>query len=498
MISNYFKEVFQYSISDFKSHIEDIDNERIIFSGRYGSGKTTFLNDYFNQIDAKEEYDVYKLYPVNYSIASNEDIFSYIKYDLIFELLKSGVEVQKMDFAFLQALPWFVLKNPVKVLAGIIKMIPKVGKEINEYYTGLKELYDEIEKYRKNEEHEGLERLAEYLETLEDKEGGLYENDLITKCISSIILQKAKLGTEDGREKKTVLIVDDLDRLDPEHIFRILNVFAAHFETASKTGINNKFGFDKVVIVCDINNIRNIFSHRHGSLVDFMGYIDKFYSSDIFHFDSRLAVSEILQKVFSTFLYSKELNSYNIQLRRTLVFGNEFLKEISILMINKGWINLRTIMKMYGKTILYTEDTIRFSREAPNVSVLKLSLIVQLRILRDMFGDFANMASCFEKCQNENTQFENYDNNIVGFFFILCNESQHHFSRKKIFELTFEGKNYKIDYQEDFNTDYIKQVSIKSSPENGSETDIFWADLSLFWNLLNKSIHALHNLGYLK
>lgn len=114
MASNYFKEVFQYSINDFKSHIEDVDNERIIFSGRYGSGKTTFLSDYFNQIDAKEEYDVYKLYPVNYSIASNEDIFSYIKYDLIFELLKSGIEVEKMDFTFLQALPWFVLKNPVR------------------------------------------------------------------------------------------------------------------------------------------------------------------------------------------------------------------------------------------------------------------------------------------------------------------------------------------------------------------------------------------------
>lgn len=383
-------------------------------------------------------------------------------------------------------------------MAGIIKMIPKVGKEISEYYSNLKELYDEIEKYRKDEKHEGLEQLAEYLEKLEDNEGGLYENDLITKCISSIILQKAKYGKAEGQEKKTVLIVDDLDRLDPEHIFRILNVFAAHFETVSKTGINNKFGFDKVIIVCDINNIRNIFSHRHGSLVDFMGYIDKFYSSDIFHFDSRLAVSEILQKVFNTFQYSKELNSYNVQLRTTLVFGNNFLKELSILMINKGWISLRTIMKMYGKEIFYTEGSIRFSRNAPNVSVLKLSLIVQLRILRDMFGDFANMASCVEKCQNENTAFEYYDNNIVGLFFLLCNENLHHFSRQKTFELLFEGKIYKIDYQEDFNTDYIKQVSIKSLPTNGAETDVFWADLPLFWNLLNKSINTLHNLGYLK
>ena len=30
--------------------------------------------------------------------------------------------------------------------------------------------------------------------------------------------------------KKTVLIIDDLDRIDPEHIFRLLNVFAAHLD----------------------------------------------------------------------------------------------------------------------------------------------------------------------------------------------------------------------------------------------------------------------------
>lgn len=45
----YFKEVFQYPISEFKTHLEQKTNERIIFSGKYGIGKTRFLEDFFNE-----------------------------------------------------------------------------------------------------------------------------------------------------------------------------------------------------------------------------------------------------------------------------------------------------------------------------------------------------------------------------------------------------------------------------------------------------------------
>ena len=39
-------------------------------------------------------------------------------------------------------------------------------------------------------------------------------------------------------------------------------------------------------MVCDITNIRNIFSNRYGQNVDFSGYIDKFYSKEVFEFDN--------------------------------------------------------------------------------------------------------------------------------------------------------------------------------------------------------------------
>jgi len=49
------------------------------------------------------------------------------------------------------------------------------------------------------------------------------ESDIISEIIKAKI-QKSK------EKRESVLILDDLDRIDPEHIFRILNIFSAHFD----------------------------------------------------------------------------------------------------------------------------------------------------------------------------------------------------------------------------------------------------------------------------
>ncbi len=51
--------------------------------------------------------------------------------------------------------------------------------------------------------------------------------------------------------KEVVRILDDLDRIDTEHIFRLLNVFVAQVDVVGKGENDNKFGFDKVIFVCD-------------------------------------------------------------------------------------------------------------------------------------------------------------------------------------------------------------------------------------------------------
>ena len=88
--------------------------------------------------------------------------------------------------------------------------------------------------------------------------------------------------------KKVILVIDDLDRIDPEHIFRILNILSVHNDFENQQ--EHKFGFDKTILVCDIANIRNIYRAKYGINVDFNGYIDKFYSKEIYYFHNEEAI----------------------------------------------------------------------------------------------------------------------------------------------------------------------------------------------------------------
>lgn len=92
--------------------------------------------------------------------------------------------------------------------------------------------------------------------------------------------------------KKVVLLIEDLDRLDPAHLFRILNVLSAHMDYSYKLGLSpkpsslvgNKFGVDNIVLVMDYTNMEKIFHHFYGTETRIEGYINKFCSNEIFRY----------------------------------------------------------------------------------------------------------------------------------------------------------------------------------------------------------------------
>ena len=43
-------------MEQFQAHLNNTNNQRIIFSGCFGSGKTTFLNNFFNDPAQQEKY----------------------------------------------------------------------------------------------------------------------------------------------------------------------------------------------------------------------------------------------------------------------------------------------------------------------------------------------------------------------------------------------------------------------------------------------------------
>lgn len=149
-----------------------------------------------------------------------------------------------------------------------------------------------------------------YITQFEALKGSIYEFDAISQLICDIIHEyKAKCSS-----KKVVLIIEDLDRIDPAHIFRILNVFSAHFDRHTPGVVEfettcggNKFCLDKIISVCDIDNIKNIYAHIYGEKTDFIGYISKFSNSKEYIYSLKEKVKWYITNV----LLDKDLEKYH-------------------------------------------------------------------------------------------------------------------------------------------------------------------------------------------
>jgi hypothetical protein len=335
----------------FEAHLCLEGNSRIIFSGIYGIGKSTFLDRFFDEknqldfFDNKVKYNCFHVYPVNYSVASNEDIFRLLKYDITFELIKKGARFEKIDFSYLETIFPFLKGNAYNILAPFLTLLPKIGKNLYDLTEKQKENLKTFFKQKQIDEQKTLES---YLVKVHESDGNIYESDYY----SSIIKDALKKLKEDNTGSQNVLILDDLDRIDPHHIFRLFNVFAAHFDSV-KNSSENKFGFDKVIFVCDINNIAKIFQNRYGLNVDFNGYIDKFYSCEIHRYDNKAAIVEWLLGFFKSESYNRKTELYTAR-------DLNFIADILVNLIDQGELNLRNLMKAKRTSFRFGKVTQRF------------------------------------------------------------------------------------------------------------------------------------------
>lgn len=270
----------------FKEHLNI--NERTIFSAKFGDGKTFFLNEFKKKYsdedksNINEKYYFITLYPVNYSVAENQDIFEYIKRDILFQLANDG-KLNPIDFEAI-AKSIFTWENLKEVICFLISCMPK--GEI------LYKILEKGEKFAKryNEEQTTFQ---EYNSWFTSQKGGLYEHDGYTELITATLKYIKEIGY------KTVLIIEDLDRIDPAHLFRILNVLGAHIdERIYKESENtNKFGFDNIITVFDYNTTEAIFHHFYGIDANYKGYINKFTSHQPFYYSIDEVARDYLYKV---------------------------------------------------------------------------------------------------------------------------------------------------------------------------------------------------------
>ena len=263
-------------------------------SAKFGDGKTYLLNELRKDGAMQDKYEFFTIYPVNYSVAKNEDVFEYIKRDIIVQLH----ERKLLDNIDLNALfgSVFTFDDLTSVVSFLLSFVP-MGK----FYDKVYHKFLEIKKKYDEKKHTADKYLSQFANTA----GCIYEEDGYTKLIRMAIewiSQDHSLNGEERKAKKPVLIIEDLDRLDPKHLFRILNVVSAHIDDSKQPDIvGNKFGFNNIVLVMDYDVTKHIFHHFYGAQACYEGYMSKFLSRELF----RYSITSIMIQTFETQLGEK-------------------------------------------------------------------------------------------------------------------------------------------------------------------------------------------------
>lgn len=270
------------AIQEFSSHLEC--HPRTILSARYGDGKSYFIDAFMKSPAVKKKYQVLKLYPVNYQVLDNRDIFDIIKYDVLLQLGLNDMLDPSIEISTWDAILFCMKSQGLNLLDSLfniascfdgtitVKAIGKIGKGM---VGVIKNIQDALKDYKKGDSN----FIDSFISNID--ETTIYDEDPITKIIQKNIESWRK--KRENENKRIVLLFEDMDRIDPAHLFRILNVFSAHMDYSYKYAvepgeslIGNKFGVDNVVIVLDINNLKSIFHHFYGEETCFDGYIHKF------------------------------------------------------------------------------------------------------------------------------------------------------------------------------------------------------------------------------
>lgn len=241
--------------ADFEAKLEA--SPSVIFSGKFGSGKTYFLNDYF----ARNEGRYCKVYtqPSAYYHAADKDPLSYLKYDILMDLLRQtdvselqgvqltyfdmlkamlipteGTEGKNSDVTIIGAAVMLLLMATVGAELGaekLIGMTKSAWKSNETLQAGLKWLKEKKSKINEDDET----KLEEYLKVLGERRNSLFETTAVNELIQALLIRQKEGDADEGAatNKQTVLIVDDLDRMLPDAALSFLSMLSTHVYPAN-------------------------------------------------------------------------------------------------------------------------------------------------------------------------------------------------------------------------------------------------------------------------
>ena len=351
----------------FEDHL--LSHDRVVLSAKFGDGKTFFLNKFKEKckMDAESPFEFITLYPVNYQVLGNKDIFELIKHDVLLQILQADIINVDYEVTDKMAFEFYIQNHFCTVGESFFEMLKSCGADdiVTKGFLAafksvnwLKSLKDKVGEFKKEIDQTAF--LDNYLSTFD--ENSVYENDIITKIIrDNIKAYQKKYG------KRVVLVIEDMDRLDPAHLFRIMNVFSAHMDYGYRsmlpidnTLVGNKFGVSNVVFVMHEKNTEALFHHFYGECADYDGYMSKFYNKDIFRF----SLAEEKEK-YALALISEETG-----------LGEEKIKEY----FDNGFLITKTMRQICFALDKVEEQfqSIRVKEDIrPNPQILKLIVIAK-------------------------------------------------------------------------------------------------------------------------
>jgi len=476
----------------FRDHLALNDNSRILFSGRFGIGKSTFLQEFFNK--KVDKYNAIHLSPVNYSISPNEDILDLLKYDIIDELInKFPIKTEEYDFSESSVLARFANSHMNEFLVPIFNLMPKIGKLVSSSYKNIVELTVKYKKFKKEVKAGELSDLKKIADKVENLKGSFYQNDFYIDFICRKLLE---IQGEGENKKQSVLIIDDLDRIDPEHIFRLFNVFAAHLHGSSEQ--SNKFGFDKIIFTCDIDNIEAVYHHKYGTKADFAGYIDKFYSKIIYRIDTSSIIDYWIREK-SPF----DRDNFNQN-------DSIFLIDVLVAMLDCGVLTFRNIKSMNKELIGSLLEKIKAVNN--NGGVFRDTRFIWVApVLAAVFGDTEKLLEKIDNCKevtssrfNKNVAIKiRYSDHYVLSYFVPISEFSTHGNNdvsihRFLMSSVIPNANTHFEYR--LTNENYKQVAVPAQSDNNPTNKItpYEGFFSLyFWDFLLRAIRELQEKAYL-
>lgn len=331
------------AVTRFHEHLNNHD--RTILSAKFGDGKSFFLQKFIADEDVNKDFKLLTLYPVNYQVEENRDVFELIKYDLLIQMFVQKIMEPDIKLTKAQALGWCLQLHAPSLAEGLLPVFSNLcldeasAKMVAAFLTA------------KNVVGKFKQKVDEFTEPVRDKQitqflKEMAKNPIASQDVISGIIQQGIVDyKKNNPDKQVVLVIEDMDRMDPAHLFRILNVFSAQIDFNYRFSVNphqpyidNKFGLDKIVFVMSYENTERIFHHFYGAETDFEGYINKFCSSNIFHY----SFSEEKQK----YLYERIMtNTMMDPMTLQYIVKPEFLKERSVREIVNAIENLDGFVK---------------------------------------------------------------------------------------------------------------------------------------------------------